>query len=305
MQWKLSEIDRFWMQSSKKILNGRSQDRACIGRSVSMRKQPIHQNLNTSFVNLAALVRFLRGLQFVGSIRIELSSYDADIIFSGSGQPRGREHDHIADRISEGEHALQRILIRAKEPCGRIHVFEGSQHFEEIEDEGVFVDAAISNGAKRMALGLSDAPVKHLLARIAKSTAERADDNWNTVLDLTSELLQTIDDALAKANLSFADAFANACTQVAATHPFLEPSSSSFRYKDGEILMDDRVDEKLLVSGIGEALRSIFDRLRATPNLTKVHIYTIHRVRALALERKRLYERFALSQELDGLLGPR
>ena len=45
-----------------------------------MKKQPIHQNLNTSFVNVAALVRYLRGLQFVGSIRIELASYEADII---------------------------------------------------------------------------------------------------------------------------------------------------------------------------------------------------------------------------------
>ena len=71
-----------------------------------MNRDPIHQNLNTSFVNLGALVRYLRSLQFVGSIRVDFSSYEADIILNGSRAVRAREYDHIAGRISQGEHAF-------------------------------------------------------------------------------------------------------------------------------------------------------------------------------------------------------
>ena len=48
-------------------------------------------------------MRYLRGLQFVGSIRIELSSYEADIIFTSTNKITAREYDHIAGRISHGD----------------------------------------------------------------------------------------------------------------------------------------------------------------------------------------------------------
>src|SRR5215210_6521936 len=108
-----------------------------------MKKEPIHQNLNTSFVDVGALVRYLRGLQFVGSIRIELSSYEADIVFTSSKTIIAREYDHIAGRISHGQQALQRILIRAKEPHGRIHVYKAGDG-----DGTVFIDKSIVSGAR-------------------------------------------------------------------------------------------------------------------------------------------------------------
>src|SRR6187200_2749114 len=108
-----------------------------------MKKQPIHQNLNTSFVNVGALVRYLRQLQFVGSIRVEMSSYEADIIFTSSKTIQAREYDHIAGRISQGEHALQRILIRSKEPHGRVHVFKAVEGYGGADDVSVFVDKSI------------------------------------------------------------------------------------------------------------------------------------------------------------------
>src|SRR6478609_4796545 len=115
-----------------------------------MKKQPIHQNLNTSFVNVGALVRYLRQLQFVGSIRVELSSYEADIIFTSSMTIRAREYDHIAGRISQGEQALKRILIRCKEPHGKIDVYKAAEGYAGA-DESVFVDKAIIVDAREMA----------------------------------------------------------------------------------------------------------------------------------------------------------
>lgn len=89
-----------------------------------MKTRPIHENLDTSFVNLAALLRYLRRRQFVGHIRIELSGYEADIHLLANDKLQVREQDRIAGRIAEGEEALQRFLIRAREPGGTIHVYQ-------------------------------------------------------------------------------------------------------------------------------------------------------------------------------------
>lgn len=89
-----------------------------------MKNRPIHENLDTSFVNLSALVKYLRRRQFAGQVRIELSGYEADIYLSAENQLRVREYDHIAGRIAEGEEALQRILIRSREPGGIINVYQ-------------------------------------------------------------------------------------------------------------------------------------------------------------------------------------
>lgn len=89
-----------------------------------MKTRPIHQNLSTSFINLPSLIRHLRELQFFGVIRVELASYEGELIFTGSAKLRAREHDRITGLISTGEPALVRILKRAREPFGRIHVYQ-------------------------------------------------------------------------------------------------------------------------------------------------------------------------------------
>lgn len=89
-----------------------------------MKNRPIHENLDTSYVNLSALVRYLRRRQFNGTVRVELSGYEADITIDGEHHMRVREHDRIAGRISEGDEALQRLLIRAREPGGIINVYQ-------------------------------------------------------------------------------------------------------------------------------------------------------------------------------------
>jgi len=97
-----------------------------------MKNRPVHENLDTSYVNLSALVRYLRRRQFVGNIRVELSGYEAEIALTANDEMRVREHDRIAGRISEGEEALERLLIRAREPGGIINVYQVVEETEKI-----------------------------------------------------------------------------------------------------------------------------------------------------------------------------
>ena len=106
-----------------------------------MKNRPIHENLDTSYVNLSALVKYLRRRQFAGHIRFELSGYEADIVLTGGGQMKVREHDRIAGRTGEGEEALQRILIRAREPGGTINVYHADPAEPVLEKAAVVAES--------------------------------------------------------------------------------------------------------------------------------------------------------------------
>ncbi len=277
---------------------------------------PIHENLNTSFVNLAALVRYLRGLQFVGSIRIELSSYEAHIEFTASKTMRASEHDHIAGRISHGEHALQRILIRAKEPGGLIHVHQGTTHGA---GQKIFVDKSIVAGANRMVSSTTDTPVRNygggkkggIISHVSfkkkpvqnRYTDMDAPENWGELLSLISELLRTVDETLSKGNIHFADAFRNACGFISNEHPFLDPDSDVFSYSDGFISVRQRLAARDLTSGIVIALGRIIERLREDAYFGNVYHLTLHRLRVLANRRKLQFDKFAITSQLQRVIG--
>lgn len=105
-----------------------------------MKNRPIHENLDTSFVNLSALIKYLRRRQFAGHVRIELSGYEADIYLTVGNGLKMREYDHIAGRVAEGEEALQRILIRSREPGGIINVYQTVAENEVVEKSEIVVE---------------------------------------------------------------------------------------------------------------------------------------------------------------------
>ena len=126
------------MQNCARGINLLESEQNC-SSTFQMKNRPIHENLDTSFVNLSALVRYLRRRQFAGGIRIELSGYEADIILTAENQMKVREYDRIAGRIAEGEDVLQRLLIRAREPGGVIHVYQTIAETEAAKKEAVKV----------------------------------------------------------------------------------------------------------------------------------------------------------------------
>lgn len=281
-----------------------------------MMKYPIHENLNTSFVNLAALVRYLRSLQFIGTIHIELSSYEADIEFTGTNTMRACEHDHIAGRIAHGEHALQRILIRAKEPGGLIHVFQDTPVETQ---QKIFVDKSIVAGANHMVSGMADTPARYFgngdnggsLTSVQeapvlgqKSNAPLDDpENWSELLSLISELLRTVDESLSRSNIHFPDAFRNACGFVSNEHPFLDPDSNVFSYLDGFISVRQRLATDELTAGIIIALGRIMSRLREDAYFGNVYHLTMHRLRVLANRRRQQFEKYSITNKMQREMG--
>jgi len=89
-----------------------------------MSNRPIHENLDTSFVNLSALIKYLRRRQFIGNVDIQLNGYQASVRLKRDNKLEVNEHDQISGRVSVGEEALQRVLIRSREPGGTINVYQ-------------------------------------------------------------------------------------------------------------------------------------------------------------------------------------
>jgi hypothetical protein len=265
-----------------------------------MKKQPIHQNLNTSFVNVGALVSYLRGLQFVGSIRIELSSYEADIIFTSTNKITAREYDHIAGRISHGEHALQRILIRAKEPHGRINVYKAVGGYAGHDDGSVFVDKAIIAQARELAASHGGTVVNEKGFEIVMNSR----DSQNALLlAALSEILRMFDDALALGNLSFTSAFNLACAAIATDHPFMESDGHTLTYRDGEIRLSTTAETEDVMAAVFDALRPIFRRLRSENKYGELVRMLSEKLAENAAERRSEYFRLGLLKHIEELLA--
>jgi len=338
-----------------------------------MKNQPIHKNLDTSFVNVSALVRYLRRRGFVGSVRVELSGYEADIFLEEGNLMRVREHDRIAGRVAEGEEALQRILIRSREPGGTVNVFQSvaeeisvekpvelaktatvpeiqkaTTPLQNIKPSNVMTAAAPNAIAQTVApkaeikqtvapkveakaivqpkietpiapkaeikpantetpkpkISLPNLPFEfsNKVEAKAKQTA-LSENDWELLLNLTSELIANIDKTLAAANLDFSAAFLKARNEISGDYPFMNPSAKILDYQKGKIKMREQINAKLFTASILEILRRMLDKLGTNPKFSDVHRSAIQKILMLVHHRRPFYDKFSMTKPLEKFLG--
>ena len=340
-----------------------------------MNNRPLHENLDTSFVNLSGLLKYLRRRQFDGSIRIELSGYEADIYLTANNEIKVREYDQIAGRIAEGEQALQRILIRSREPGGIIHVYQNvpdektaplkaepvvkevvkeeerpvvkiipapavsngggngngngngyaakphangngngngqvkppkpePETKHEFKSEDIETETETAEAEKKSANVLPDFPfeLSNRFEEKARKTQLSAAD-WQMLLNLSAELLRTVDNALANADLDFTGAFKKACTEISADYPFFAPDAKVFAYQGGKVRLTEQISPKLYVAGINSSLRRIFDKLSRNPKFTDTYRYTVQQIVELIRNRKQRYDKFSITPQLERIIG--
>lgn len=303
-----------------------------------MNNRPLYENLDTAFVNLSALVKYLKRREFVGRIRVELNNYEADITLTQTNKLAVREHDKVSGRISEGEEAFHRLLIRARESGGTIHVFQAQAAAAAVvaaPSNTVPVVAAqpetpvtiaqktqtapATNGAK-VAAAVQTKPVEAKpaptlanhptfpfeLSNSVEAKAKRdqiSDQDWQVLLGLTGELLGVIDQSLASAKLDFKSAFSKARSQISNDYPFMNQSEDKFSYSNGKVTLSEKVGPRLFVSSIIESLRRIIEKLGANPKFAVVYRETVQKLLALINQRKPLYDRFGMTAQLKRIIG--
>ncbi len=263
-----------------------------------MDHDPIHQNLNTSFVNLTALVRHLWSLQYVGTVRIEFGNYEAEIKFLTNKKLQAREYDHNSRIIGKGEDAFYRILSRSLEPNGRINVLRTLR--ERVPREyRIFVDEAIASGARRMARASADRPT---FANSTVGVIDRPSNEAAELAILVGILLETIDRTMARGNLSLWPAFESACSKMSTEYDFLAPDKGAVRLVNGKIAVRALVAPELFSAAIIDTLRVVFERMHGRPRLEKVFTLMRTRVKDLLNSHGAQFERLGMSEPLRDLM---
>src|ERR1044071_1399970 len=203
----------------------------------SAKSRPVHENLDTTYVNVAALVHYLQQREFNGWIHVELDEYDADVFLKAKEPPRVRETDHAKNRTDEGEAALQRLFVRAREPGGLVSIFEGEREETASDEASSKVVADVAQAENRNA------------------SPEELD--WRDLVRLSVELIATVERAALSTGADFTTLFRAVRLGLADDYAFLDPGSGRFEYGNGTAQLRATHSAHAFVFGVGGDLRGV------------------------------------------------
>ena len=295
----------------------------------------LHENLDTSFVNLWSLLRSLSQRGFIGRVHVELADYTADVYMTGSNTPLVHEIDRAAGTETLEQAALHRLVLRARESSGSISVFEG-------EDEAVVVRSATTPEAI-IELGASvsneepppdaspqivDQPAKSdpvvagsgyesesafTTTSLAEPAAHQDDSDdsddsdatidWSEVVKASGELIGGVERALNGAGANFAALFRTTRLELADDYAFLDPMSKSFEYANSLATVTHELPPHTYVAGLSEALRRVVEKVATGDRARRVRERVALELALLARKRKELLTRSGFQAQFDRIAG--
>ena len=207
------------------------------------------ENLSTSYVSLVAFIRYLQKSEFFGRLHVVLEQYEADVILYGSKPPTVWESNHATGQTAHDEGALDRLLVRAREPCGLITVYEPVE------------EPTIENTENQSNLN----PTECLKAEIesASNVSPVEDVDWDKLLKASGEIIAAVERAVQTADHDFAALFRTVGIEIGDDYPFLDPTLGGFEYSEKQVRLRVRPAASAYVSGLSECLRRIVGRVLA------------------------------------------
>ncbi len=216
------------------------------------------ETLDTSFVNLGALIRHLRQRNFVGRVKVSLEEYEADVFLSGTEEPSIWEKNHATGRDAEGKEAMDRLLVRARDPGGLITIYQG---------------AAEATSAKEPLFG---EPLTAASVKIPEPSRPGADSttsgvppalpveiDWPELLAASGELISAVERAVQSINEEFTTHFRSVLIAIGDDYPFLDPTAGVFQYADASAQLREYPAAGAYISGLTESLRRVISQLAA------------------------------------------
>lgn len=206
------------------------------------------ENLDTSYVNLPALLRYLRDRNFTGRVHVALDQYEADVFLFGSQTPGVRETDHSTGRGAQGDAAMDRLLVRSREPGGLISVYERAAEAK--------AESAIEYG---------ESSTQQPSAELEAPSTESPEDNvdWGALLTASGELIGAVERAVQTTGAEFADYFRAARIELGDDYPYLDPTMGHFEYTNSSLHVRNRPPASDFVTGLTECLRRVVNKLAA------------------------------------------
>jgi hypothetical protein len=292
----------------------------------------VHENLDTTFVNLWALLRNLSQRGFIGRVRVELKDYTADVFMTGSSTPLVHEIDRAAGTDTLEEAALHRLVLRVRETPGTISVFEGPD--EAVAVQGTANPATETEGSRSVresqernplvhhepdeeAITVSDEPIlppdietqipapspTEIGESVAPSAEPMDEIEWGAIVKASGELIGGVERALTGTGADFASLFDAARLELADDYTFLDPMSGTFTYSNSIVTLTAEVPANSYVVGLSEALRRVVagvatgDRARRVRERVALEMFSVVR------KRKEILARSGFLPQLDRIAG--
>jgi hypothetical protein len=246
----------------------------------------VYENLDTSFVNLGALLRYLEQRDFTGRIQLEMGDYEAQIRLRKGARAQILERDKATGREGEGEAALKRLLVRALDGGGRINVYReeespGAESFAEPWREGAAAQE-----------------------RAGHEASDEATD-WQGLLRASADLIASVERAAHSTGADFGALFSRARLELADDYAFLDPNAGSFVYANNEIELNANLSERAFVSGVCETLRRVVEKIAGGRRSESVRERVALELAVLARRRQRQLTEFGIMPQLDRIAGTR
>ena len=187
------------------------------------------ERLNTTYINLGALVRYLRKQNFVGRMQISLEQYEANLFFKGTRDCDSSEKDLVTGHRQEGEGVLDRVMVRAREPGGTITLYAAGKEAkpDPRETPPVYNEAQDRSGVSE----------------------------WHRLLTSSGALIGALERAIESTGKAFDDVFRHARMSLGDDYPFLDPTLNDFEYDRGRVDLRSNTAMNSYVSGLCECLR--------------------------------------------------
>jgi hypothetical protein len=289
----------------------------------------VHENLDTTFVNLWALLRNLSQRGFIGRVRVELKDYTADVFMTGSSTPLVHEIDHAAGTDTLEEGALHRLVLRARETPGTISVFEGADEAVAVQGTGSGVRSANHAQAARAttetemetpSARIDVPPLSELpAAETSESDLPLADSTrvtepvfeptpideveWAAIVKAGGELVGGVERALTSVDADFDSLFRAVRIELADDYTFLDPMSDGFEYENSAVTLRGELPANAYVAGLSEALHRAVDRVATGERARRVRERVALELFSVARKRNEILARSGFMAQLDRIAG--
>ena len=299
--------------------------------SLESKPRILHENLDTSFVNLWSLLRNLSQRGFVGRVRVELKDYTADVFMTGSNTPLVHEIDREAGTETLEEGALHRLVLRARAAPGSISVFEGVEEAvaagrpapPEPDDDKTRLSETppvSSSASAPPVIAAPAAPEPIIVNRIsdepetnfahgviAREHPLEEDESagtieWNDVVKISGELIAGVERALNGVGADFGALFRATRLELADDYMFLDPLSNGFVYSNSVVTLAAGPDSSY-VAGLSEALRRMVDKVATGERVRRVRERVALELALLSRKRRELLARSGFRAQLDRIAG--
>jgi hypothetical protein len=245
----------------------------------------VYENLDTSFINVGALLRYLQQRDFNGRLHVDMGDYQAEVRLRAGERPHCREQDTTTGRKAEGDAALQRLLVRVLDAGGVINVYSEEGEASAFEEWPASRQAANA--------GAADA---------GRELSEQEFD-WQMLLRASADLIAAIERAARSGGANFDAIFRMVRLELADDYSFLDPNSGSFKYVNNEVELLSSPSPRTFISGLSEALRRVVERLATGTRSASIRERVALELAVLARRKGRQLEHFGFMSQLDRIAG--